>query len=396
MSTRNRNVLISGASIAGPALAFWLNRYGFRTTIVERSPELRLGGQNVDIQGAGREVIRRMGLEDEVSAARTPEKGLRFVDANDVVKAEFPAGTSDSAAFTQEVEILRGDLAKILYDRTCRSTEYVFGDQIVELHDEGSKVCVGFKHGAERDFDVVVAADGIRSTTRTLIVDDEPVIRALGLNSAYFTIPRAASDSDWARWYHAPGGRSIFLRPDNQGTIRASLWFTSPARGYETLAAAEQKEVAIKAFSDAGWEAPRVLDGLTNANDAYFDAIGQVIAPRWSNGRAVLVGDAAYCPSPVTGMGTTLSIVGAYILAGELGRHAELHDAFTAYEEIMRPFAEASQKLPPGVPQVAHPKTRLGVGVLHTVLRIVSSSLFVRAEGGLRSPAADKIELPDY
>ncbi|XXX76337.1 FAD-dependent monooxygenase [Sorangium sp. So ce134] len=392
----HRTVLISGASIAGPALAFWLARYGFRPVVVERAGALRLGGQNIDIQGAAREVVRRMGIEGDIRAATTGEQGLRFVDDRNATKAEFPAASSEGGGFTQELEVLRGDLARILYDRTRDTTEYIFGDQIAGLRDHGDRVTVSFEHGDERDFDLVVAADGIRSRTRALIVGDEPRIRPLGLYGSYFTIPRGSSDGAWARWYHAPGSRSIILRPDNVGTTRASLWFLSPGRGHERASAAEQKALIASVFADAGWESPRVLAALADAEDVYFDAVSQVMAPRWSSGRAALVGDAAYCPSPVSGMGASVALVGAYVLAGELSRRSDHRDAFAAYEKLMRPYVDLAQKLPPGVPWIAHPKSRLGVSLLHMALRLASSPLLRRREGWLVSSPADKIELPDY
>ncbi|XXY45044.1 FAD-dependent monooxygenase [Sorangium sp. So ce269] len=392
----HRTVLISGASIAGPALAFWLARHGFRPVVVERAGALRLGGQNIDVQGAAREVVRRMGIEGDIRAAATGEQGLRFVDEHNATRAELPAGSSDAGAFTKELEILRGDLARILYDHTRGATEYLFGDQITGLRDHGDRVTVSFERGAERDFDLVVAADGIRSRTRALIVGDEPRIRPLDLYASYFTIPRGPSDNAWARWYNAPGSRSILLRPDNVGTTRASLWFLSPTRGYERLSSAEQKALLVKVYAGAGWETPRVLAGLADAEDVYFDAVSQVMAPRWSHGRAALVGDAAYCPSPVSGMGASLSLVGAYVLAGELSRHANHRDAFAAYEKLMRPHVDRAQKLPPGVPWIAHPKSRLGISILHGVLRLAFSPLVRPREGWSGSSAADKIELPDY
>jgi 2-polyprenyl-6-methoxyphenol hydroxylase-like FAD-dependent oxidoreductase len=395
VSLEHQTVLISGASIAGPAFAFWLAHHGFRPVIVERARALRLGGQNIDLQGAARKVVRRMGIEGDIRAATTGEQGLRFVDDHDVTKAEFPAGKSDTDGFTKELEVLRGDLARILYDRTRDTTEYIFGDQITGLRDHGDRVTVSFEHGAERDFGLVVAADGIRSRTRTLIVGDEPRIRSLGLYACYFTIPRGASDGAWARWYHTPGSRSMLLRPDNVGTTRVSLWFLSPPRGYESLPVAAQKALIARIYADAGWEAPRVLAGLADAEDVYFDAVSQVRAPRWSHGRAALVGDAAYCPSPVSGMGASAALVGAYVLAGELSRHSDHRDAFAAYEKLMRPYVDLAQKLPPGVPWIAHPKSRLGVSLLRQVLRLASSPLWQRL-GGPFASSADEIELPDY
>ncbi len=388
-----RTVLISGASIAGPALAFWLRRYGFRPVIVERADEFRRGGQNIDVRGAARTVARRMGIEDDIRAATTGEKGVRFVDARNKTKAELPAGTSDSGGLTAELEILRGDLAGILYDRTRDDGEYIFGDWITGLRDGDDRITVSFERSAERDFDFVVAADGIRSRTRSLIVGDEPEIHELGLYMAYFTIPRGASDSAWARWYNAPGGRAILLRPDNVGTIRAVLSFLSPPRGYETSSVGEQKALLRRTFADVEWEAPRVLAALAESTDMYFESIGQVRTPRWSHGRSALVGDAGYCASPISGMSTSLALVGAYVLAGELAKHAHHGDAFASYERIMRPYVDQAQKLPPGVPRLMYPKTELGILLFNTGLRLAFSRLF---KSRFPSPPADKIDLPDY
>lgn len=391
-------VLIAGASIAGPTLAFWLTRFGFQTTIVERADSLRLGGQNIDVTGAAQKIVQLMGIENDIRAANTGELGVRFVDENNQTKAELPKG--ESSVGTRELEILRGDLAKLLFDLTKDKVEYIFGDQITGLNQEESGVKVTFQNGAKRQFDLVICADGIRSKTRRLIFGDEPTIRPLGLYVSYFTIPRTASDSAWARWYNAPGSRVIFIRPDNEGTTRVSFSFLSAPKGYERLPAPEQKEILKNTFADAGWEAARILAELDANQDIYFDGISQVIAPRWSNGRYAMVGDAAFCPSPLSGMGTSLAIVGAYVLAGELSRSADYQQAFAAYESRLRPFVNQVQKLPPGVPWVAHPKTKIGIALFNAGIRLISSR-FAKKVSDLFSnngeaSTDDKIVLPDY
>lgn len=391
-----RTVLICGASIAGPALAYWLQRQGWRTVVVERAPGLRLGGQNVDVRGAGREVIRRMGLEDAVRAATTGEAGVRFVDADNATLAEFAAGTSDTDGATAEVEILRGDLAQLLHEKTRDTTEYVFGDRVTRLVDSAGGVTVSFEHGEDRVVDLVVAADGIRSSTRALVFGGEVDIRPLGMYTAYLTVPRNETDSAWARWYNAPGGRTLTLRPDNVGTTRATLSFMSPPRGYERLPPERQKDVLRERFADAGGEAPRILDALTDSTDMYFESIGQVRLKQWSRGRFGLVGDAGYCPSPISGMGTSLALVGAYVLAGELGRHATHTAGFAAYEALMRPYVGQAQHLPPGTPRLANPRTTFGIKAFNTALKIASSGLMTRVGSRFLSPPSDKIELPDY
>jgi len=389
-----RTVLISGASVAGPALAYWLARRGLHPVVIERADGLRLGGQNVDVRGAGREVARRMGIEGDIRAASTGERGLRFVDDAGRTCAEFPAGTADADSFTAELEILRGDLARILVERSRPHAEYIFGDVITGLRDEGDAITATFARGAPREFDLVIAADGVRSTTRALVLGDEPEVRELGLYMTYMTIPRAPSDDAWWRWYNAPGGRAVTLRPDNVGTTRATLTFMFEPPGLERLAPAEQREALRRVFAGAGWQAPRVLAALDDAADLYLDATAQVRAPRWSRGRFALVGDAAYCPSPITGMGTSLALVGAYVLAGELARHAHHGDAFAAYERVLRPYVERAQRLPPGAPRLAHPKTRTGVAALRLGLRLAALASRLTARVTLAS--SERFELPDY
>lgn len=391
-------ILISGASIAGPTLAFWLNRYGFETTIVERAESLRLGGQNVDIKGAAQKIAQRMGIEEEIRAADTGELGVLFVDENNVTKAALPKGESNLG--TSELEILRGDLVKILYEHTKENVEYLFGNQIIALDEHQDGVKVTFQNGEIRDFDLVICADGIRSRTRSLIFGDEPFVKPVGLYVSYFTIPRASSDSRWARWYNATDARVIFMRPDNEGTTRASFSFMSEPMGYEKLSQEEQKALLHEKFVDAGWEAQRVLAALDNNAEVYFDAISQVYAPRWSKGRCAMTGDAAFCPSPLTGMGVSLSVVGAYILAGELSRHADYPEAFEAYDRAFRPYVTKIQKLPPGVPRLAHPKTKLGIFFLNTILNLISSKFVIKI-GQLfsdknKSSTDDTIELVEY
>lgn len=393
-------ILISGASIAGPTLAYWLAAAGWTPTVIERAPALRREGQNIDIRGAAREVIRRMGLEDRIRAAHTGELGTQFIGVHGEVKASFAAGKTDTAGATAELEILRGELAGILVDSTADATEYVFGDQITALAADADGVTVSFERGDDRRFDLVVIAEGMRSRTRPMVFGAAPKLRPLGMYTAYFTIPRTPTDTRHWRWYNAVGGRNVSLRPDNHGTTQATLSFLSAPMGYEELSQAEQKALLRRRFGDVGWEAPRVLAALDDAS-LYFDALGQVHAPAWSAGRIAMIGDAAYCASPISGMGTSLAIVGAYVLAGELATRSTHTEAFAHYERRMRPYVEQAQKLPPGAPRLANPKTRAGIALFHLAVSIAASRLATRlGELGIAAklfaPPADAIDLPDY
>ncbi|QIL78319.1 FAD-dependent monooxygenase [Hymenobacter sp. HDW8] len=366
-------VLIAGASIAGPTLAYWLGHYGLQVVVVERAATLRLGGQNVDVNGPGREVARRMGLEEAIRARGTGEAGTQFVDAANRVQATLAADNPNG--LTQELEILRGDLVQLLYDHTCQQAEYRFGDFITALAPTATEVQVTFASGRVEAFDVVLAADGIRSTTRHLMFGQEPRVKYLGLCSAYLTIPRQITDSAWARYYTAPGGRVLYLRPDQQGTTRAGFNFRLPAATYAHLTPADYGRVLREKLTGAGWEADRLLEALDAGQVPYFDGVGQLKAPRWWVGRLAMLGDAAYCASPLTGSGTTLAMVGAYLLAGELATQPSHEAAFARYEARLRPFVEAVQRLPPGIPRLLYPTSRLGVRVLNLVFKLVGSGL---------------------
>jgi len=391
-----QKILVTGASIAGPALAYWLSRQGMDVTVVERAPAFRDGGQTIDVRGAGREVVRRMGLEELIRANTTHEQGIAFVDRDNQTKAFIGVDAFDGDGPIAELEILRGELAKLLIQHSEDRVTYRFGDSIESIEDDGEQVHVRFEQGGEQVYDLVIVAEGMGSTTRNQVFGDEVKRRPLDLYTAYFTVPRQPSDGQVMRWHNLPGGRCVCLRPDNLGTTRAFLSFQQAPSGYEKLAQDEQKSLLKKLFADAGWETPRVLAALDDTTDLYLEAVGQVKMPRWSKGRIALLGDAAYCASPISGMGTSLGLCGAYVLAGELGRHADHRQAFAAYEALMRPFVAQAQSVPKFAPRLASPHSRLGIALGHAVLRMATAPGLKTLFGKILSPKADAIVLPDY
>jgi len=392
------HALISGAGIAGPALAHQLAARGWQTTIVERFPERRDEGHNIDVRGAAREVVRRMGIDDDIRAANTTEVGMRFISADGSAAASFPMNSSGrSEGPTAELEILRGELSRILIEHTRDTTEYRFDTQVVDLTDHGDRVTAVLDDDTSIDADLLVVAEGLRSRTRDLVM---PVaVTDLGMYIAYLTIPRQESDDRWWNWQQVPGSRAIHLRPDNLGSTRAMLSFLSDVRGLEDLTRDDQVAILRKTFADAGGAAPRILAQLDDA-PMYFDAIGQVRAPRWSKGRVALLGDAAFCPSPVGGGGSSLALIGAYVLAGELSRTDDPRSALTRYEQFMRPHVRSAQQVRPVVLRRASPQTRAGIRALHAGARVVASPAVRKGLSALGSrfgrSAAEDVTLPDF
>jgi 2-polyprenyl-6-methoxyphenol hydroxylase-like FAD-dependent oxidoreductase len=370
----SRRILITGASIAGNAAAALLAQRGFDVTVVERAPEFRDGGQNIDVRGVGREVLRRMGLEQAALDRGTGEEGTVWVNQDGSRAASFVTEELGTDGPTAEMEILRGDLARLLYDAARHRAKYRFGDRIERIEQDETGANVRLAGGTSETFDAVVVAEGVGSATRELVFPGENDPRWMDLTMAYFTIPRADSDDRMWRWYNAPGKRSVSLRPDRHGTTRAMLSLSKDPEGEQNWSPEQQKAFMAERFAGAGWQTDRVIAGMMVADDFYFDALRQVRMPRWSNGRVVLTGDAAWCVTPLGGVGATLAVTGAYVLAGELARHDRVADAFAAYEAQMRPMVAEGQGTPKIAPRLMHPDSRLGIALLHGTLGVASLS----------------------
>jgi 2-polyprenyl-6-methoxyphenol hydroxylase-like FAD-dependent oxidoreductase len=367
-----RRVLITGASVAGNTAAFWLGRAGFDVTVVERAPGFRDGGQNVDLRGVGREVLRRMGLEQAALERGTGEEGTTWVDGGGRVVARFAAADIDGDGPTAEMEILRGDLARLLFEAARGHAAFRFGDHVERVDEDEGGVTVGFAGGGTERYDAVIVAEGVGSSTRERVFPGENTPRWMDLTIAYLTIPRTADDDRMWRWYNATQGRGVSLRPDRHGTTRAMLMIQQPPGGEQDWSPDRQRAFLRARFADAGWEAPRVLAALDKTDDFYFDVLRQVRMKVWSKGRVVLTGDAAWCATPLAGVGTTLAITGAYVLAGEMVRNGDVASAFAAYERAMRPMVDKAQGVPKIAPRVMNPHSRLGIRLLHAVLRAAS------------------------
>lgn len=313
-------ILITGASVAGNTVAWWLARAGHEVTVAEHASGFRDGGQNIDVRGVGREVLRRMGLEQTSLQQGTGEEGTAWVEEDGTIAAQFLTTETGVDGPTAEMEILRGDLARLIYEPASERATYRFGESIagIEQNDDGATVT--FASGTVERYDLVVVAEGVGSRTRELIFPGENEPRWMDLTIAYLTVSRPADDDRLWRWYNASGGRSVSLRPDRHGTTRAMLSVQEPPGDQLTWDPDRQKAWLRERFADAGWQTDRVLAGMAITDDFYFDVLRQVRMPRWAKDSVVLTGDAAWCATPIAGYGTTLAITGAYVLAQELIR----------------------------------------------------------------------------
>ncbi|PWI72834.1 FAD binding domain protein [Purpureocillium lilacinum] len=360
-------VLISGAGIAGNALAFWLLKLGHSVTVVERFPALRTSGLQVDLRGYGIQVLKLMGLEQAFRSKSAPEQGLQVVDKSGRRWAYFPANKSGKGlqSFTTDWEIMRGDLCQLLHDATGNRAKYMFDTSIASFSQTEKAVHVQFADGTNDQFDLLVGADGLGSRTRKMMIhNDDPGavdgFTPLGKSyAAYFTIPRPIRNGEGyvATFYTATKTRFIMTRRHSPQRIQVYLMFNSESEKLQKAHRQDvkvEKEVFSEIFQDAGWQAKEILTALQTSDDFYCERMALVKMDSWSRGRVALVGDAAYCPSANTGMGTTSAFVGAYILAGEIGRHCGTsgHDHSAARDNITAALEEYDRKLRPFMDQV--------------------------------------------
>lgn len=420
------SVLISGASVAGPALAYWLGRYGFRTTVIELAPALRGGGFAVDFRGAAQlAVLERMGVLDDIRAHSTGGGDpLTFIDGQGRPLAAMPAEFSGG-----EVEILRSELSRILHRHSLTrpgthpasgthraagthhtpgspsgdpvTPEYLFGDSLSSLTQTADGVHATFERGAPRTFDLVIGADGLHSTVRRLAFGPErDFVRHLGYYVAAWDLPEGAGDLT-ARpvGYGEPGRLATVGRTPRRSGERgyAGEAFCVFASEEELIPdrrdARARKQAIARAYEGAGWRTPELIATLAQADDVYFDSISRADVPRWSTGRIALLGDAAH-GATVGGMGTGSAIIGAYVLAGELAlAGGDHHTAFARYERALRPYVTRCQQGGRGAGEFLAPATREALDARNAALNSPAAVAAMLQQGHDISAA---LTLADY
>ncbi|MDR7275240.1 FAD-dependent monooxygenase [Catenuloplanes atrovinosus] len=387
-------VLISGASIAGPALAYWLRRHGFDVTVVEKAGTPRGGGYPIDIRGTAVDVVERMGLLPALRAAHVDTRALTFLEPDGSPVASLRPEALAGGGEGRDLEVVRGDLTRLLYDAVRDEVEFLFDDAIVALDEHPGGVDVTFRGGARRTVDIVVGADGLHSGVRALAFGPEETFhRYLGYCFAGFTMRNDAGLSHEGVIWNAPGRGAIRYAVGDGETLHGLLCFARaepPFHAFRDPAA--QRDLVAAVFADDEWEiVAGMVDAMRAADDLYFDVVSQIRLPHWSAGRVVLAGDAAHAPSFLTGQGSSLALVGAYMLAGELAVNPDHRTAFAAYERATRPFAEANQALVTAGDARLVPRTAEALARRNAALRDLTA---VPEPGG--RPAHTALRLPTF
>lgn len=340
-----KNILVIGAGIAGPTVCYWLKKFGFSPTLIEKSDVLRQGGQAVDIRGAAVDIVKKMGIYEQICHMRTQVEYGRQVDVMGKILHEEKA---EKFGYRQgeDVEILRGNLVEIL----MKQIEHVpchFNQSISNIEQKDDDVTVHFNDGRIEHYDLVIGADGVRSSIRRMVFDkDEYKLVNLWACISIFSIPNYLNLS-CTEVQCISDQKAIFINSDTDSKIaHVGLLFRTQHDLTHLRDENKQKQVLRDAFHNFGWESNKILELMSDSNGFYFDSVTQVKMLSWTKERVALVGDAGYCASPFSGEGTNLALIGAYILAGELkAAEGNYKHAFIRYHDLLHSFVEANQQL---------------------------------------------------
>ena len=394
---RNGKCLIVGAGIAGTTLAYWLQRYGFEPTLVERAPALRSEGYVIDFWGAGYEVADRMDVLPMLKELSLPINEIRLVDTRGRRCGGFGGEVLRDLAGGRFLSLLRGDLARVLYQSLHGQVRTIFGDTVTEVQQDGAGVWVEFRHAPAEQFDLVIGAGGLHSRMRNLVFGpDQRFEEFLGYYVASFaadgyphTDPNAyvsyAAPGRQVTRYSLPDGRTIFLLV---AAVEEKLDIGTHDRQ-------SQKDWLHLQFADAGWECKDILKRLDRTDDLYFDSVSQIHMQAWSRQRTALVGDSCGCPSLLAGQGSALAMAGAYVLAGELMQaHGDYRTAFARYEDQVHPAVARKQQGAKKFARSFVPRSRLGILFRNEASRLMRWRPIARL--AMKQPLMETLQLPDY
>lgn len=395
------NILISGAGIAGPTLAYWLKRYGFTPVLVERAPEFRTGGYVIDFWGLGYEVADRMGLIPQILDKGYLVREVRIVNGDGRRVAGFPVSALTQLAQDRYVSVARGDLAACIFRQVEKNVETIFGDSIARIEQASTDIQVTFQSGVVRDFDLVIGADGLHSRVRELAFGPQKHFETyLGYKVAAFEIDGYRPRDELVYVMHSePGHQAARFAMHGDRTLFLFI-FADPEVEYTKAADVQsQKALLRKRFGDIGWECSRILNSLDSVAEIYLDRVSQITMGSepgsWTKRRVTLIGDAAFCVSLLAGQGAALAMLAAYILAGELHSASGDHTtAFRAYQKKLESLVRSKQRAALRLAGMFVPKTRISMFVRDRILNALTIPWIANLAFG-RSLRDDFI-IPDY
>ena len=391
-------VLISGAGIAGSTLAYWLLHYGFEATIIEKAPRLRVGGYVIDFWGAGFDVADRMGIVPELLQQGYEVQEVRAVDGSGKTVASFPARAFFRASKGRYTTVSRAGLAATIFHQIDGKVEAIFGDSVSRIEQNDQTVQVAFEHGPEREFDLVIGADGLHSAVRKLVFGSQDQFeKYLGYKVAEFEAEGYRPRDELVYLLHTELHQQVgrfTMRED-----RTMFLFIFADDHADTGDLPAQKALLRKRFANSGWECPQILQALDATRELYFDRVSQIRMEArpglWTQGRVTLVGDAASCVSLLAGQGSALAMVAAYVLAGELHRSkGDYPSAFARYEQLFAPFVRGKQKAALRFAGFFAPKSRGSLFVRNQLMNLLRIPWF--ADFAIAGEITDKLALPQY
>jgi 2-polyprenyl-6-methoxyphenol hydroxylase-like FAD-dependent oxidoreductase len=390
-------VIINGAGVAGPTLAYWLLRFGHEPVLVEEAPRLRTGGYVIDFWGVGYDIAEKMGLIPRVRGFGYEIEEVRFVDSSGRRSGGFPAKIFSSMAGGRYTSLQRSDLAATIYGAIEGKVETIFGDSVAAIDEHPDGVAVAFDHGPPRRFDIAVGADGLHSRVRAIAFGPEDDFEThLGYDVAAFEIEGYRPRDELVYVSHALPGRQISrFSMRNDRTLFLFVSCDAERRAPLPATDEERRQTLRVRFGDMGWECPQILGAMERASGIYFDRVSQIRMGGWSKGRTVLVGDAAACVSLLAGEGTGLAMTEAYVLAGELARaEGDYTAAFTRYQDRLMSFLREKQKSAVGFASFFVPSSAFGIGFRNLATRAMGIPLV--ADFLMGRSLRDDIALPDY
>ncbi len=392
-------VLISGAGIAGPTLAYWLDHYGFKVTLIEAAPRLRTGGYLIDFWGAGFDIADRMGLLPEISSKGYKVREVRVVNQSGKRIAGFSVDAFSRVTQGRFVTLPRTDLASAIFGRIEGRVETIFGDTVKRIEQTESGVQVSFENGGAREFDLVVGTDGLHSRVRELVFGEENRFeKYLGYKVAVFEAKGYRPRDELVNVMYTEVKQQVArFAMYGDRTMFVFIFKDDDPGGSDNVPV--QKALLRKRFGSSGWECPQILEALDTTDDFYFDRVSQIrMDPQqglWTRGRVTLAGDAASCVSLLAGQGTALAMVAAYILAGELHRASgDYAEAFRRYQELFAPFALRKQKAALRFAGAFAPKSKFSMFVRNQIFKLMAIPWI--ADMAVGRDFADHIALPNY